>query len=241
MPKKKNTVCFTTKAGLKICIPENPMEKIFEDLDNNIRSSWRILKIMAEFVEGFEFLSKYGKAVSIYGSARCDLKHTIYNDATMLAEKLSKDGFTVITGGGPGIMEAANKGAKKTGKPSVGLNIELPNEQRINPYVTHSKGFSYFFTRKVMLSIASEVYVFYPGGFGTMDELFEMITLIQTKKIDPIPIILVDKEYWSPLLKWFEEKMYTKNKAIDKEDMDIYHLVEDAKEAHAYIKKVLKN
>ena len=239
MPKKKKPLCFKTKAGKKICIPENPIEKIFEDGEDK-RSSWRIFKIMAEFVEGFEFLSTYGRAVSIYGSARCDFKHDIYNEATELAHWLSKDGFAVITGGGSGVMEAANKGAKEAGNPSVGLNIQLPHEQRINQYVTHSRAFDYFFTRKVMLSIASEVYVFYPGGFGTLDELFEMITLVQTNKIDPIPIILVDKEFWTPLLSWIEERLYEKNRAIDEEDMDIYHLVDNAEEAYKYIKRVLK-
>ena len=239
MPKKKKPLCFITKSGKKICVPENPLEKIFDDPDN-IRSSWRIFKIMSEFVEGFEFLSQYGRAVSIYGSARYDLKHSIYKEATDLAEWLAKDGFTVITGGGPGIMEAANKGAKKAGKPSVGLNIQLSTEQRINPFVTHSRAFQYFFTRKVMLSIASEVYIFYPGGYGTMDELFEMITMVQTKKIDPIPIILVGKKYWTPLLSWIEETMYKENKAIGKADLDIYHLVDNAEEAYKYIKKVLK-
>ena len=239
MPKKKKPLCFKTKDGRKICLKENPIEKVFDEPDE-IRSSWRIFKIMSEFVEGFEFLSQYGKAVSIYGSARCDLQHSAYNEATELAEWLAKDGFAIITGGGPGIMEAANKGAKNAGKPSVGLNIQLPFEQRINPYVTQSRAFHYFFTRKVMLSIASEVYIFYPGGFGTMDELFEMITLVQTKKIDPIPIILVDKDYWTPLISWIEETMYKQNKAIDKTDLDILHLVADAEEAYKYIKKVLK-
>lgn len=242
MTKKKKPLCYTTKDGKKICIPENPLEKIFDghQKEDNIKSPWRIFKIMAEFVEGFEFLSRYGRAVSIYGSARCNFSHSVYNEATELAMWLAKDGFTIITGGGPGVMEAANKGAHEAGKASVGLNIQLPHEQRINTYVNQSRAFQYFFTRKVMLSIASEVYIFYPGGFGTLDEFFEMVTLIQTKKIDPIPIILVDKEFWTPLLSWIDEKLYQHNNAIDREDMDIYHLVADAEEAYKHIKKVLK-
>jgi hypothetical protein len=201
-------------------------------------SPWRIFKIMAEFVAGYEFLKRYKKAATFFGTARCTFHNDLYKDATKLAHMLSKEGFAIMTGGGPGIMEAANKGAHEADGISVGINIKLPFEQRTNQYVKESEAFKYFFVRKTMLAYASQVYIFYPGGFGTLDELFEMLTLVQTRKIDPTPIILVNKEFWTPLLKWMEEYMYDKNKAIDKEDLDIYHLVDNSDEAFKYIKKL---
>ena len=170
----------------------------------------RIFKIMSEFVDGFEFLTQYKKAVSIYGSARCGSKSDIYEQARFLAYQLSKDGFAIITGGGPGVMEAANRGAYDANGQSVGLNITLKNQQKINRYVKESKQFEHFFVRKSMLSFASKVYIFFPGGFGTLDEFFEMVMLVQTQKIPHIPIILVDKEYWGPLAQWFEKYLYEK-------------------------------
>jgi uncharacterized protein (TIGR00730 family) len=204
-------------------------------------SPWRMFKIMAEFVSGFEFLRKYKKAASIFGSARLGFKNEIYREAEKLAYYLAKDGFTIITGGGPGVMEAANKGAFAAGGRSVGLNIKgVEDFERKNQFVQEAEAFKYFFVRKVMLEFASQVYVFFPGGFGTLDELFEMITLVQTKKIPAIPIILVNKEYWKPLLDWIREQMYEKNKAISAEDMSLYHLVSDADDARRIIKKLLK-
>lgn len=200
---------------------------------------WRIFKILSEFVQGFELIRKYKKAVTFFGSARCGLETGTYKEAAKLAGKLAKDGYAVMTGGGPGIMEAANKGAHEAGGDSVGINIKLDKEQRINKYVTDSEAFHYFFTRKVMLSFASDLYVFFPGGFGTLDEFFEMITLVQTKKIPPIPIILVNKAYWTPLLKYIEEVLYRENDAIDKSDMGIYRLVDSAEEAYQLIKKIM--
>ncbi len=207
------------------------------DPDGDAVESWRIFRIMSEFVSGFELLRKYGLAATFFGTARCEAGGEIYKASENLAAKLAKSGFAIITGGGPGVMEAANVGAFKVGGKSVGINIELPMEQRLNPYTTASEHFHFFFTRKVMLSFASEVYVYFPGGFGTLDEFFELVTLVQTKKIDRIPIIVYGKEYWTPLLKWIDETLYKKNKSITKDDMEIYHLVDSVDEAYEYIMK----
>lgn len=204
-------------------------------------SPWRIFKIMSEFVQGFEFLSKFKRTVSFFGTARNRLNDEMCQEAQTLARKLSQEGFTVVTGGGPGIMEAANKGAYDAGGESVGINIQLPEEQRINQYVKKSESFSYFFTRKVMLSFASEVYIFFPGGFGTLDEFFEIITLVQTRKIERVPVILVGRAYWEPLLGWIRETVYEERRAIDKEDMEIYRLVDTADEAFEMIKKLINH
>lgn len=216
------------------------IEKILETHAKEV-SAWRIFKIMAEFVAGFDFLRKYKKAVSIFGTARCEFRSEIYREAEKLARLLARDGFAIITGGGPGVMEAANKGAYEAEGTSVGLNIKgVEDFERRNQYVQEAEAFKYFFTRKVMLEIASQAYVFFPGGFGTLDELFEMITLVQTKKIGQIPIVLVDREYWAPLLRWIDETLLKKNKAISPEDTRIYHLVDTADEAYFLIKKLLK-
>jgi len=236
MAKKRS---ITKKKAKEICLPYSRIEELLEEHPVGV-SPWRIFKIMSEFVDGFDFLSRYDQAVSFFGTSRCCFGDGVYQEATELAQWLSKDGFAIITGGGPGIMEAANKGAKEVGGTSVGLTIQLPSKQKMNEYVEESENFEYFFVRKVMLAFASEVYIFFPGGFGTLDELFEMITLVQTKKINSIPIILVNREYWEPLMKWIQEKMYEKNRAIDKKDMDIYHLVDDAEEAYRLIKKLVK-
>lgn len=197
--------------------------------------------ITAEFSKGFNFVKKYNKAVSIMGSARVSLKNNVYREATQLAFKLSRAGFAIVTGGGPGIMEASNKGAFDAGGKSVGINIRLPNEQRTNMYVKESESFSFFFTRKVMLEYASIIYIFFPGGFGTLDEFFEMVTLIQTKKIKRVPIILINKEFWQPLLDWLTQVVYGKNHAIDQKDMDLYFLADNAEEAYEYIKSLPKD
>jgi uncharacterized protein (TIGR00730 family) len=164
----------------------------------------------------------------------------VYDDASALAGKLAKAGFTVITGGASGIMEAANKGAFEAGGKSVGLNIELPSEQGSNPYLTDSATFNYFFSRKVMLSFASEVYIFFPGGFGTLDEFLEILTLVQTRKIKRIPIILYNKGYWTPLLKFFENHLLKEYQTIDKADLSLYHVVDSVDEAYESILKLVK-
>lgn len=196
---------------------------------------WRVFQIMSEFADGFETLQKYGLAATFFGSARCSLGDQIYDQAEELAAKLSQRGFTIITGGSHGIMEAANKGAYEAGGQSVGMNIELPNEQTSNPYLTDSVEFDHFFSRKVMLTYASEVYVYFPGGFGTMDEFFEILTLVQTKKIKPVPIVLFGKEYWQPILDLIKTHLAEDFKTISKEDMDLYVLVDTIDEAYDYI------
>ena len=202
-------------------------------------SPWRIFKIIAEFVSGFEFLSQYeGKrAATFFGSSRYSFEDRMYREATDLARRLSKEGFTIITGGGSGVMEAANKGAYEARGRSLGLSIRLPAEQQTNRYVKESESFHYFFTRKVMLSFASELYIFFPGGFGTLDEFFEIITLVQTKKIKSVPVVLIGKKFWKPLLLWIENTMHRESRAIDKADMDIYHLVDNANEAFRLVKR----
>ncbi len=199
--------------------------------------SWRVFRIMSEFVQGFELLRSHGLAVTFWGSARLTPKDHYYKEAEELAAKLAKKGFTIISGGGPGIMEASNVGSFKVGGKSIGLNIKLPFEQKLNPYTTESLDFDYFFARKVMLTFASEVYVYFPGGFGTLDEFFEIITLIQTKKIERVPVILYGKGYWEPLIKWFEKDLIKKYKTISKEDLEIFYLADTVDDAYKYIIK----
>lgn len=197
--------------------------------------TWRVFRIMAELVDGFQLLTQIDHEVSIFGSARAHPNSHWYKEAEALGAMLGKAGFTVITGGGPGIMEAANKGAFNVGAESVGMNIQLPREQRMNPYITRSRAFYYFFTRKLMLAAAAQAYVFFPGGFGTLDELFELVTLIQTRKSSKMPIVLVGKDHWAPLLSWIEESVYGTQDAIDREDLRIVTVVDSAKEAFAFV------
>lgn len=217
---------------------ENAEEKIrlaFKERDwSEIKSadSWVIFKVMSEFVEGFEKLAKIGPCVSIFGSARTPRDHHNYKMAEDIAAKLVRHGYGVITGGGPGIMEAGNKGAHSEGGKSVGLNIVLPFEQFDNIYIDRDKliTFDYFFVRKVMFVKYSQGFVVLPGGFGTMDELFEALTLIQTNKIGKFPIVLVGKEYWSGLVDWIKKSMLG-NQYINEVDLELFSVVEDATEA----------
>lgn len=211
------------------CVPHEE-----EDFTTNI--NWRIFRIMAEFVEGFEFLSKLSKEVTVFGGARSIVGSKVYESAKRFGYLVGKEGFTVITGGGPGVMEAANWGASDSGAESVGLDIALPMEQRRNPYVKRGLGFNYFFTRKVMLSASSQAYIFFPGGFGTLDELFEMATLIQTQKMSRhVPIVLVGKAFWTPMIEWMKTSMLQQNSFIAKEDLDILQLVDTPEEAVAIV------
>lgn len=197
--------------------------------------SWRVFKILSEFIEGFDIIRRYGLAVSFFGSARASLGDDSYKRAEELAGRLSKKGFAIVTGGSSGVMLAANKGAFEVGGASVGLNINLPDTQTYNPYLTEKFGFDHFFVRKVMLTYASEVYVYFPGGFGTLDEFFEVVTLVQTKKIRKVPIVLYGKEYWEPLLAFIEKTLYQKHAAIDEADMKLYTVVNSVDEAYDYI------
>ncbi len=194
--------------------------------------SWALFKIMGEFVNGFEKMSKIGPCVSIFGSARTKPEDKYYGLAVKVANKIVDHGYGVITGGGPGIMEAGNKGAHLGGGTSVGLNIELPFEQHDNPYIDHDKSldFDYFFVRKVMFVKYSQGFVVMPGGFGTLDELFEAITLIQTHKIEKFPIILVGTEFWSGLMDWVKSTLLEKFGNISAKDLDLIHLVDTENE-----------
>ncbi len=212
------------------------IRKVAQDLMNYDATSetWRLFRIMAEFIEGFEVLSQVGEAVSIFGSARTPKSHKYYKMAEETAFLLSKEGYAIITGGGPGIMEAANKGAKKAKGTSVGLNIRLPMEQKPNPYTDLLIEFRYFFARKVMFAKYAKAFVVFPGGFGTIDELIEGLTLIQTERMSAFPVILVGKEYWSGLVNWMKNTLL-KNKAIDKEDLNLFTVVNKSQDVVSVI------
>ncbi len=206
-------------------IREKFKQKTWNEIKTN--DSWAIFKIMAEFVEGFERLSKIGPCVSIFGSARTKPDHKYYKLAESIAFELTQNGYGVVTGGGPGIMEAGNKGAARGKGISVGLNIDLPFEQHDNPYIDSDKSldFDYFFVRKVMFMKYSQGFVVMPGGFGTMDELFEAITLIQTKKIGKFPIVLVGKKYWTGLIDWIKNALLEEG-TISLKDLDLISIVD---------------
>jgi len=202
------------------------------------REPWRIFKIMGEFVEGVDALHELGPAVSIFGSARVLPTEPYYKKAEKIAELFVKSGFAVITGGGGGIMEAANKGAARAGGVSVGLNIILPHEQRPNKYANTRIEFKYFFIRKVMFLKYAHAYIVLPGGFGTLDELFEAITLIQTHRMKPFPVILVGSEYWTGMIEWIRSSLLSEEK-ISPKDMDIVQVMDDPEEIVRVIQKTV--
>jgi uncharacterized protein (TIGR00730 family) len=204
--------------------------------------SWAIFKIMSEFVDGYEKLSRIGPCISIFGSARTKRDEKYYQIAENIAYKLTKKGYGVITGGGPGIMEAANKGAQRGGGVSVGLNIELPHEQKDNPYIDDDKNlnFDYFFVRKVMFVKYAQAFVALPGGFGTLDELFEAITLIQTHKIGNFPIILIGSKFWGSLLEWIKNTMMEKFHNVNEKDLELFTIVDDTDEVVKIIEAFYK-
>lgn len=215
---------------------EDKIIEAFKEKDNfeiKTTNSWQIFKIMAEFVEGFEKLGKIGPCVSIFGSARSKPEDPYYIMAEEIAYKLTLEGYGIITGGGPGIMEAGNKGAHRGGGKSVGLNIVLPFEQEGNRYIDRDKiiNFDYFFVRKVMFMKYAQGFVIMPGGFGTLDEFFEAITLIQTNKIARFPLVLVGKEFWGGLVEWVKAQQLAANPFIAAEDLNLFSLVDNADEA----------
>ncbi len=221
---------------MKDCNDVGGMQYLIDDM--KVGDTWRIFKILAEFVEGFEKLSGIDPAVTVFGSARVKEGDEKYDLAREIGRKLAAEGISVVTGGGPGVMEAANRGAFEAGGQSIGLNIELPFEQKINPYVKKSVTFDYFFVRKVMLVKYANAFIILPGGFGTMDELFEAITLIQTGKIIPFPMILVGTEYWSGLLDWLKNTML-ENGYIRKQDLQYIQLVDTPEEVITIVRQFL--
>lgn len=201
-----------------------------------IQDSWRLFKILAEFVDGFESLSELYPAVSIFGSARVRPGDETYETTVTIARKLAQSGYHIITGGGPGIMEAGNKGAREGGAKSVGLNIVLPLEQEPNSFSNVRLDFQYFFVRKVMFVKYAQAYIGMPGGFGTMDEIFEALTLIQTRRIKPFPVILVGRQHWEGLLDWVKSKLLS-SKYISPEDMSLVSVLDDPEEIVQTIKR----
>ncbi len=217
-------------------MPSNPPPPTSPRRSSPLRSpiheeSWRVFKIMAEFVEGFETLAPLPPAVSIFGSARTPEDHPVYAEARACAKRLAELGHPVITGGGPGVMEAANRGACEGGGISVGLNIALPHEQMPNPYQNIKLDFDYFFARKVMFLKYARAFIIFPGGFGTMDEFFESLTLIQTAKIDPFPVVCIGTTFWKGLFAWIRETMDESFHTISPEDIDLITLTDDLDEA----------
>jgi uncharacterized protein (TIGR00730 family) len=215
---------------------EDRIKKAFRNKkwpDIKSSDSWNIFKVMSEFVDGYDTLAKIGPCVSIFGSARTKPGHKYYELAEAIAKQFSEAGLGVITGGGPGIMEAANKGASKQEGSSVGLNINLPFEQEPNKFISPDRliSFDFFFVRKVMFMKYAQGFVVLPGGFGTLDELFEALTLVQTNKTAQFPIVLVGKEYWAGLMDWIKSTMLTQERNISKGDLELFHVVDTAEEA----------
>jgi len=216
------------------------MSKITKANDFRSEDPWRIFRIMSEFVEGFNELSQIGPAVAIFGSSRTKPKDKYYKLAEKTTKLLCKNGFAIITGAGPGIMEAANKGAKEAGGISVGLNIQVPIAQKPNKFITKLIEFRYFFARKVMFLKYAKAFLVFPGGFGTMDEFFEAVTLVQTKRVEAFPVILIGREYWAGLVDWIKKSMLKKDRII-KKDLNIFHVVDIPEEALKIIKVFYSN
>jgi len=214
------------------------MEKQFLVDDLNLYESWRLFKIMGEFVEGIDALHEISPAVSFFGSARIKPSDSIYKKAEKLAQLFVKNKFAVITGGGGGIMEAANKGAAEAGGTSIGLNIILPHEQKPNRFSNVKIDFKYFFIRKVMFIKYAMAYIIFPGGFGTLDELFEAVTLVQTRRIKPFPLILVESDYWAGLIDWIKEKLLAE-KRISPDDLEILQVMDEPEEIVRAVQKVI--
>ena len=214
-------------------LKETMTEKDWNEIRSN--DSWAIFKIMSEFVEGYEKMARIGPCVSVFGSARTDVENPYYQKAVETSRLLVQSGYGVITGGGPGIMEAGNKGATEGNGKSVGLNIVLPFEQSTNLYVNHPVDFDYFFVRKVMFVKYAQGFITFPGGFGTLDELFEALTLMQTKKIDYNPVVLFGKAYWSGMVDWIEKIMLNAEGNISLKDMDLLRMTDDPQEAVNFI------
>jgi len=217
---------------------DSVQDEQLEQLLRTQRDVWRVFRVMAEFVEGFSTLSKLGPCVSIFGSARILQGSPYYRLAKSVAKEFVKAGYGIISGGGPGIMEAANRGAREAAGPSVGINIDLPFEQKANPYIDPDKliTFKHFYVRKVMFVKYAQGFIVMPGGFGTFDEFFESITLIQTKKIHPFPIVLMGSDYWKGLIDWFKERALADG-MISKSDLDLFCVTDDPKHAVAIVKK----
>jgi len=232
--KKKQAIVKKSEGNISACRIDSDL---FAGANTEVDAaqSWRTFRIMSEFVRGFDLLRKHDLAVTFWGSARLTPDNKYYKDAEELASRFAKRGFSIISGGGDGIMEASNVGAYKVGGKSVGLNIELPFEQQLNPYTTESLNFNYFFSRKVMLAFASEAYVYFPGGFGTLDELFEILTLVQTGKTEPLPIVLYGSEFWNPLVDWIKKTLLQEFRTISPEDLDLFIVSDDLDEIYDYI------
>lgn len=231
MPSKK-----TAKRVLNLPSVELPIKPLTpEKLDEDIRL--RMSRINRELLEGFNFIKSYQRSVTFFGSARLKKSDPYYRKATKLAEMLSQAGFAVVTGGGPGVMEAANLGAFLQGGKSLGLSIKLPNEQVTNPYVTDYEDFYYFFTRKVCLTYSAEAFIYFPGGYGTFDEFFEIMTLVQTRKFIHVPIILVGKDFWNPFIKHLRDVVCKKFKMISSSDLKLFKVIDDEKEIVRILKR----
>ncbi|HET7521102.1 MAG TPA: TIGR00730 family Rossman fold protein [Candidatus Limnocylindria bacterium] len=224
--RRRGAVVVRGKADTRRRTEDQELLRSRQALEFRETDTWRTLRIMGEFVEGFDALAEVGPAVTIFGSARVGRRNRYYGAARRVAAALAKEGFAIITGGGPGIMEAANRGAQEGGGLSIGCNIELPFEQGLNEYVDLGMEFRYFFVRKTMFVKYAEGFIIFPGGFGTLDELFEALTLIQTGKVEHFPVVLYGKDYWNGLLKWIREKPLYEEK-VSPEDLDLVTITDD--------------